>query len=367
MKKAALFALCFLIALTAAQAETYKIIGKLTGFKNNAKVELMDDNGNVINNGRLKNGNLSLSGTLKDGPQYVSIAISEGEDAYECTIFAGTGVVTIKGSKAQFPFNLMIAGPPEQVKYNAYQYSVKKFNLQREILSKALSKVKEGDTAANNKIVRQYNAVSKSEYGITKKAILSHPDAYYAAELMYENRRNLHPDTVLKFYNAMPAAIKKSKYGKRLWLSINPVINVNDPIYDFSAEDQHGKKFKLSQLKGKYVLLDFSSIFCGPCNESIDELRLVSKKYADKLQVVTFSTDNNRDWLKGIKDDKIDWLSVSDGKGYYSEAVLRYGVDGIPHFLIISPDGKVIDKWDTYGKTKSGIGQLESRILAKLN
>lgn|GEM_PF-6147823 len=82
--------------------------------------------------------------------------------------------------------------------------------------------------------------------------------------------------------------------------------------------------------------------------------------------MITFSTDNNRDWLKGIKDGKIDWLTVSDGKGYYSDAVLRYGVDGIPHFLIISPDGKVVDKWTGYGKPESGMGDLEKRVIAEL-
>jgi peroxiredoxin len=366
MKKVYLPVIVLLLLIAKVHAQAYKINGKVTGFKNSSKVKLLNDNGDILNKTVLKQGSFVLAGQLKDGPQYVNVIITEGTQEYECEAFAGTGEVTIRGSKAQFPYNLSITGPAEQVKFNAYQSSIKKFNLQREILSKALSKVKEGDTATNNKLVKQYNALSRNENGITLKAILMHPDAYYAAELMYEDRRHLHPDTVLKFYNAMPTAIKKSKYGKRLWLSINPAIETNAPIYDFIAADQYGKAFKLSQLNGKYVLLDFSSIFCGPCNESIDELRLLSKKYGEKLQVVTFSTDNKRDWQKGIKDDKINWLSVSDGKGYYSETVLRYGVDGIPHFFLISPDGKVVDKWIGYGKPQSGMGDLESRIIAKL-
>jgi len=218
----------FIITLSPAFAQAYKIIGKLTGFKNNLKAELIDENGNIINHGLLRQGTFNLSGNLKNGPQYLILSIIEGEENYECTVFAGTGPITVKGSKVHFPYNLAIMGSAEQAKYNAYQYSIKNFNLRREVLSKALAKVKEGDTATNNKIVRQYNALSKSENSITKKAILTHSDAYYAAELMYENRRDLHPDTVLKFYNAMPGTIKKSKYGKRLWLSINPVIEVND-------------------------------------------------------------------------------------------------------------------------------------------
>jgi thiol-disulfide isomerase/thioredoxin len=367
MKKIGLLAFTLLLFVIKTYAQAYKITGKLTGFKNNAKVELLDDNGNPINHSVLKQGYFDLIGSLKDGPQYLNLIIAEGESNYECTVFAGAGSTTIKGSKGQFPYNLTVSGSAEQTRYNAYQYSIKKFNLQREVLSKALSKVKERDTATNNKLVRQYNALSKNERGITNNAIITHPDAYYAAELMYEQRGDFNPDTVLHFYNTMPTAIKKSKYGKRLWLSINPAIKLNDSIYDFAATTQLGKTFKLSTLKGKYILLDFSSIYCGPCNESIDELRLISKKYADRLQVVTFSTDNKRDWLKGVKEDKVDWLSVSDGKGYYSETVLRYGVNGIPNFLLISPEGKVIDKWDAYGKPASGMGELESRIIAKLN
>ena len=191
----------FVLLLFTAQvhAQAYKINGKVTGFKNNSQVKLLNDNGDIINKAVLKQGSFVLAGQLRDGPQYVNIIITEGAQEYECEAFAGAGRVTIKGSKAQFPYNLVITGSAEQTKYNAYQYSIKKSNLQREVLSKALSKVKEGDTTTNNKLVRQYNALSRNDDSLTKKAILTHPDAYYAAELMYENRRDLHPDTVLNF------------------------------------------------------------------------------------------------------------------------------------------------------------------------
>jgi len=95
-------------------------------------------------------------------------------------------------------------------------------------------------------------------------------------------------------------------------------------------------------------------------------LRLISKKYKDRVEVVTFSTDPKKDWLKGIKNDNITWLTLNDGKGSYSKPVLRYGVDGVPNFVIVSPTGIIVDKWASYGKVESGMGELEQKIVAQI-
>ena len=350
-----------------ASAQNYHITGKLTGFKGNLQVQMLDGNDNAINSTRLKRGNFLLTGELKDGPQYVNIIITEGNQDYNCTVFAGGGNVVVKGTKSHFPYNLNITGPMEQLRYNAYQKLLKKYNLQRDELMKSLSAVnKLGDTAASNKIVRQYNAIHLSTDPITLKNIFKNTDTYYAAQEMPNYQHTLSTDSVKQFYAALSPAVKQSIYGKRIKFGLQPPVKINDPIFDFTAMDQYGKSQKLSDFKGKYVLLDFSSIYCGPCNESIEELRLISQKYKDQVQVITFSTDPQKDWLKGIKKDNITWISLNEGKGYYSESVLRYGDNGVPNFVLISPAGIVIDKWASYGKVQSGMGELEQKIVAKI-
>jgi peroxiredoxin len=367
MKKLSVLVITLVFALIHANAQTYNITGKLTGFKSNLQVQMTDENDNTLNTALLNRGMFVLKGKLKDGPQYVNLVITDGDDDYRCTVFAGGGPIVVKGTKTQFPYNLHITGPAEQTKYNTYQNLLKKYNLQREVLMKSLSAVnKRGDTAASNKIVRQYNGISRFTDAITLKDIFNHTDTYYAARETLDFQHSLSKDSLNMFYAALSPAVKQSIYGKRIKLSLQPIVKVGDPIFDFTALDQHGNSQKLSDLKGKYILLDFSSIYCGPCNESIEELRLISQKYKDRVQVVTFSTDPKKDWLKGIKSDNITWLTLNDGRGSYSEPILRYGVDGVPNFVIISPNGIVVDKWASYGKVESGMGELEQRIIAQI-
>ena len=132
---------------------------------------------------------------------------------------------------------------------------------------------------------------------------------------------------------------------------------------DFEAMDKDGHKHHLSDTKGKYVLLDFSTTYCGPCIESLKDLKIISKKYADQIQIISFSGDGGKaTWLKGINRDRPAWLTLWDGKGNYGETILKYGVTGYPSFFLIDPQGKIVSKWVGYGKDPGKKGSLETEV-----
>lgn len=143
-------------------------------------------------------------------------------------------------------------------------------------------------------------------------------------------------------------------------------LKVGDKIYDFAAYDAVGKTRKLSSYTGKYILLDFSSVHCGPCVTSADELRLLTKKYKNKLNVITFSPDKKAEWLKGIKDEKVTWVSLNDGTGLRGKTMLKYHAPGFPGFYIISPQGVIVETWTGYEKLKTGTGDLEKHLVKYL-
>jgi thiol-disulfide isomerase/thioredoxin len=115
---------------------------------------------------------------------------------------------------------------------------------------------------------------------------------------------------------------------------------------DFGQATPDGKDLKLSDLRGKYVLIDFWASWCGPCRRENPNVVRMYDQYKDKgFQILSVSLDNARDnWLKAIEADKLSWLHVSDLKGWSNQVAQMYEVTGIPQTYLIGPDGKIVAK-----------------------
>lgn len=111
-----------------------------------------------------------------------------------------------------------------------------------------------------------------------------------------------------------------------------------------------GTPFKLSDLRGEYVVLDFWGSWCGPCIRDIPKLVELHKKYGDQVEFVTIAFE---------KDDR-RWKAVSDKAGFSwkyqiveKAAILLaspisrdYGVADIPAKFIVTPEGKLLSDMD---------------------
>ncbi|MCQ2285103.1 MAG: TlpA family protein disulfide reductase [Bacteroidales bacterium] len=116
---------------------------------------------------------------------------------------------------------------------------------------------------------------------------------------------------------------------------------------ELAFPDPEGNIRKLSDLRGKVVLVDFWASWCGPCRRESPNVRNVYAKYHDYgFEVFSVSLDRDGDnWRKAIQDDKLVWPNhVSDLKQWQSEAAAIYGVRSIPSMFLLDRDGRIVAK-----------------------
>lgn len=113
---------------------------------------------------------------------------------------------------------------------------------------------------------------------------------------------------------------------------------------DFTMNTPEGKPMKLSDHKGKVLLVDFWASWCGPCRRENPNVVKAYNKYHEKgFDVLGVSLDKTKDrWLQAIEKDGLMWHHVSDLKGWKNEAAALYGVRSIPSTLLLDREGKII-------------------------
>ena len=113
---------------------------------------------------------------------------------------------------------------------------------------------------------------------------------------------------------------------------------------DIAMKTPEGELMKLSELKGKVVLIDFWASWCGPCRKENPNVVRVYDKYRESgFEILGVSLDKTKDkWEAAIKKDGLTWHHVSDLKGWKNEAAQTYGVRSIPHTVLVDREGKII-------------------------
>ena len=117
---------------------------------------------------------------------------------------------------------------------------------------------------------------------------------------------------------------------------------VGEQMKDFTLYDRELKAHQLSEFKGKYTILEFTFYGCGGCVFIKPYLEEFYKRNKDKAEVIAIYNDTKENWMKEGQEHKVSYQEWSDPERA-SEPVAAYDVNVFPTFVVIDPNGKILD------------------------
>ena len=146
--------------------------------------------------------------------------------------------------------------------------------------------------------------------------------------MLAESPEWMKNSNIVKSYKKMAESLEKTAAGKM--------------FTDFEITTSNGTKKKLSDYvgKGDYVLLDFFASWCGPCMREMPTLKKIYEKYNGKgLTMVGVAVwDEPDDTRRCIEEQQIPWAVIDNAQTIPTDI---YGVRGIPHIVVFTPDGTI--------------------------
>ncbi len=193
-----------------------------------------------------------------------------------------------------------------------------------------------------------------------KNAVVANPDNFIAVNAIGNLRGELEDDEMSALINTLSPAVQESRMVSAMKKALDARGKTSEGkmFIDFTVNSVVGMtrsippqpkyaevKFSDYVGKGKYVLVDFWAPWCGPCKREIPNIKKVYDQYKDKgfevLSIAVWERKPVQVTIDTAAELGMDWLHINNAGSVPTDI---YGVEGIPHLMLIGPDGTILKR-----------------------
>ena len=240
------------------------------------------------------------------------------------------------------------------------------------------------DSSSNQKAFEDYKKMMnlklkmmnlvRQKLVLEREYIQKNPDSYFCLSALADNiRYGNNLDAIQPLYNSLSERLRNSTEAKNVLALLEKTkedklhpekaiakekerndallnhvkpLEIGSMASDFTLNDVNGKAVKLSDFKGKYVLIDFWASWCVPCRKENPNMVKAYQQFKDKnftvISIALEEKGKTEAWISAIKKDGLLWTQVVDFENVVAGKL--YKVSAIPADFLIDPSGRIIAK-----------------------
>jgi len=337
-----------IISACETKQEGFIVNGSISGYPEGTALLKQRINSEFVtlDSTSIKNGKFEFKGLL-ELPEMCYITISDTLPYMR--IFLENSAITIQADVDSLR-TPTISGSAIQVNLEAYNERIKPFDDSlRSSYRKYLKANKEGDQEKATKFEQKFDEISADQKKVSLQVVSENSDNVLGPYLVWGTLvYDLRVEELEGLADGFSPEIAQSIYVDQINNHVVTLqkVAIGQVFTDIIMEDPDGNVKKLSDLKGKLILVDFWASWCGPCRRENPNVVALYNEYKDKnfeIFGVSFDSDGEK-WKKAIEDDGLTWQHVSDLQYWNSAAGKLYGVRSIPHTVLIDSEGIIVAK-----------------------
>lgn len=196
-------------------------------------------------------------------------------------------------------------------------------------------------------LAARFQDIQGSQNAAVRKLLERNTDVLMSAFLVTYFDKDV--ETFIDLYEAIEQGLKKdyadNQFVKYVSSKVLATLREGKMAPEIVMKDPNGKERKLSDLRGKVVMIDFWASWCRPCRmENPNVVRLYKQYHSKGFEIFSVSLDKDRDaWMLAIDQDGLEWENhVSDLKGWDSSGGHAYGITSVPNTVLVDREGRII-------------------------